>query len=79
MAGELNQAKLEELMGKVVNDVAGAMGVFMAYLGDQAGVYRALDEAGPSTIDGLASRTGLNPNILARVARRQRCGRLCDL
>ena len=51
MTAELNQEKLDELMGKVVSDVAGAMGVFMAYLGDQAGVYRALDEAArrPST------------------------------
>ena len=64
MAAELDQGKLDQLMGKVVSDVAGAMGVFMAYLGDQAGVYRSLDEAGPLTIDGLASRTGLNPKYL---------------
>ncbi len=55
---------LEQLVGKVVGDVAGAMGVFMAYLGDQAGVYHALDEAGPSTVEELASKTGLNPKYL---------------
>src|SRR5688572_1959731 len=64
MAAEINQATLEQLMGKVIGDVAGAMGVFMAYLGDKAGVYAALDEGGPSTIDQLAKRTGLNPKYL---------------
>ena len=46
---EVNMEKLEELAGKVVGDVAGAMGVFMSYLGDQAGVFEAIDEAGPVT------------------------------
>jgi len=60
MTETVDQAKLEDLAGKVVGDVAGAMGVFMAYLGDQAGVYKALDEAGPVTIDALAKKTRMN-------------------
>ena len=47
MPAELNQAKLDELIEKVVSDVAGAMGMFMAYLGDQAGVYRGDGRSGP--------------------------------
>ncbi len=49
MSGEFDQAKLEALVGKVIGDVAGAMGVFMGYLGDQAGQKRLteiLNEAG---------------------------------
>jgi len=61
---ELDAAKLEELTGKVIGDVAGAMGVFMAYLGDQAGVYAALDELGPVTHSELAQKTGINPIYL---------------
>ncbi len=57
---EVNMEKLEELAGKVVGDVAGAMGVFMSYLGDQAGVFEAIDEAGPVTVDQLAQKTGMN-------------------
>lgn len=57
---EVNMEKLEELAGKVVGDVAGAMSVFMSYLGDQAGVFEALDEAGSVTVDQLAEKTGLN-------------------
>lgn len=62
--GELDEAKLEQLVGKVIGDVAGAMGVFMAYLGDQAGVFQAIDEAGPVTLDALAEKTGMNPKYL---------------
>ena len=43
MKNRPDQQVLDQLVGKVVGDVAGAMGVFMAYLGDQAGVYHAMD------------------------------------
>lgn len=61
---EVDEAKLEELAGKVVGDVAGAMGVLMAYLGDQAEVFSVIDEAGPVTVEGLAEKTGMNPKYL---------------
>jgi len=61
---QVSDAKLQELMGKVVGDVAGAMSVFMAYLGDQAGVYDALVGEDPMTVDDLAGKTGLNPKYL---------------
>ncbi len=64
MTESLDEAKLEELAGKVVGDVAGAMSLFMAYLGDQAGVYAAMEDAGPQTVEGLAARTGLNAKYL---------------
>ena len=64
MSEQYDQNVLNQLVGKVVGDVAGAMGVFMAYLGDQAGVYRALDKAGPSTVEALSKTTGLNPKYL---------------
>jgi 2-polyprenyl-3-methyl-5-hydroxy-6-metoxy-1,4-benzoquinol methylase len=60
----VDEEKLQELAGKVMGDVAGAMSLFMAYIGDKAGVYAAIDEAGPSTIDELAAKTGLNPKYL---------------
>jgi 2-polyprenyl-3-methyl-5-hydroxy-6-metoxy-1,4-benzoquinol methylase len=60
----MDQGKLEQLVGKVVGDVAGAMGVFMAYLGDRAGVYAAMDEGGPATVEELAGRTRLNAKYL---------------
>jgi len=64
MAQQVDERRLAELTGKVVGDVAGALGVLMAYLGDQAGVYAVIDEAGPLTLGDLSRRTGLNPKYL---------------
>ena len=64
MTEQIDEAALGALMGKVVGDVAGAMGLLMAYLGDQAGVYQALDEAGPVTVEELAAKTGMSPIYL---------------
>ena len=46
MTETVNETILNDLIGKVIGDVAGSMSLFMAYLGDQAGVFRALDGAG---------------------------------
>ncbi len=60
MSDQVNMEAVEELAGKVVGDVAGAMGLFLAYLGDQAGVYAALEKAGPCTAGALADTLGMN-------------------
>lgn len=54
-----NPEKLEALTGKVMGDVAGAMGLLLAYVGDQVGVYRAMEAAGSCTVAQLAEKTGL--------------------
>jgi hypothetical protein len=41
---EVNHDKLMELFGDVFNDVAGSIAVMLSYLGDQTGVYRAMDK-----------------------------------
>lgn len=64
MTEHVNEAKLEALAGKVIGDIAGAMSLFMSYIGDQAGVYDAMDGAGAQTVDELAAKTGLNPKYL---------------
>jgi len=60
MKDAVDEQRLEALQGKVMGDVAGAMGVFLAYLGDQAGLYDAIDEAGPISAAELAARQGMN-------------------
>jgi 2-polyprenyl-3-methyl-5-hydroxy-6-metoxy-1,4-benzoquinol methylase len=60
----IDQNKVEELAGKVVGDVAGALGLLMAYIGDQAGVYAAMDEAGKLSSEELAELTGMNARYL---------------
>lgn len=64
MSETIDESRLNDLIGKVIGDVAGAMGLFMAYLGDQAGVFAALDGAGRLTVAELAAKTGLNPKYL---------------
>jgi 2-polyprenyl-3-methyl-5-hydroxy-6-metoxy-1,4-benzoquinol methylase len=64
VAETIDEARLNDLIGKVIGDVAGSMGVFMAYLGDRAGVFAALDGAGRVTLGELAKKTGLNEKYL---------------
>lgn len=64
MTEQVDEAKLEALAGKVIGDVAGAMSLFMAYIGDQTGVYDALDGVGALTAEELAEKTGLNPKYV---------------
>ncbi|QDM39953.1 class I SAM-dependent methyltransferase [Altererythrobacter sp. TH136] len=60
----IDETLLNELVGKVIGDVAGALSMFMAYLGDQAGVFKALDGAGQMSVGQLAEKTGLNAKYL---------------
>lgn len=59
-----DQARFDELQGKVMGDIGGAIGVFLSYIGDQAGVYKALEEAGPSTCEELAKKADINERYL---------------
>lgn len=56
---DVNDQKLEELQGKVVTDVAGSLGILLAYMGDQLDLYSALAEICPATSEELAASTGL--------------------
>src|SRR5450631_2496545 len=54
----IDPAKLDELMQKFVGDLGAAMSVPLVLLGDQLGLYRAMDTAGHAvTPDELASLT----------------------
>jgi 2-polyprenyl-3-methyl-5-hydroxy-6-metoxy-1,4-benzoquinol methylase len=64
MDDSFDDTRLNELIGKVIGDVAGALSLYMAYLGDQAGIFAALDGAGRLTLEELAGNTGLNEKYL---------------
>jgi 2-polyprenyl-3-methyl-5-hydroxy-6-metoxy-1,4-benzoquinol methylase len=61
---EVNQSKLEELQGKVMGDVGGAVGLLMAYIGDQTGAYQALERSGPCTAEALAASIQGDPRYV---------------
>jgi len=64
MSENIDFEKVGEMAGKLMGHVAGAVSVMMAYMGDQAGVWAAMDGAGPLTWDELAAKTGLEPKYL---------------
>ncbi|MGO9839004.1 MAG: class I SAM-dependent methyltransferase [Polyangiaceae bacterium] len=53
----IDEAKLNEFMGKVVGDLGSAMSGALVVIGDKLGLYRALAAGGPQTPAELAKRT----------------------
>lgn len=64
MSDAIDFAKVQDMAGKVMHDVAGAVSLMMAYMGDQAGVFVAMDGEPPMTLEQLAGKTGLEPKYL---------------
>jgi SAM-dependent methyltransferase len=60
----MNEAKLHEFMGKLVNDMGGAAMLASIILGEELGLYRALADGKPVTSDELASKTKCNPRLI---------------
>lgn len=54
----LDEQKLQALVGKMLGDVAAAMGASLVPLGDKLGLYKRLASDGPLTSADLAARTG---------------------
>src|SRR5947209_5703347 len=54
----LDENKLMEFLGAMVGDMGAAMSALMVNIGDQLGLYKAMDGAGPLTSEELAERTG---------------------
>ena len=57
---QINEAALNNLVGKMVGDLGAAVSGALVVLGDRLGLYRALAEVGPADSTKLAARTGLN-------------------
>jgi SAM-dependent methyltransferase len=55
---QIDQAKLEAFLGKVVGDLGAALSASLAGIGDKLGLYKAMDEFGPMTSEELARKTG---------------------
>src|SRR5712675_277335 len=54
----IDEAKLQQLLGKMLGEVGAAMGIGLVLLGDKFGLYKALAASGPLSSAELASRTG---------------------
>src|SRR3954447_15470156 len=57
-APQLDMQKLNEFMGKFVTDLGAAMSASLILLGDELGLYRAMDGVGTISSAELAEKTG---------------------
>ena len=53
----INEEKMNELLGRFLNDFGATFHSAMAVIGDKLGLYKAMAEAGPVTSEELAQRT----------------------
>jgi len=54
----INEAKLNEFMGKALGDMGAAINTALILIGDRLGLYKAMAGAGPMTSAELAQKTG---------------------
>ena len=64
MADAMNEAKLNEFMGKVVTDMGGAWMMAMVLIGDELGLYKAMADGKPITAEALATQCGCHPRLV---------------
>jgi 2-polyprenyl-3-methyl-5-hydroxy-6-metoxy-1,4-benzoquinol methylase len=61
---QVDDARLGELVGRVLGDLGGAFSVPLVRIGDELGLYRALRDTGPVTVEDLAAASGCAPRYL---------------
>lgn len=54
----MDQARLDQFMGKMVGDMGAAVSAALVIVGDKLGLYKLLAEGGPQTPEQLADRAG---------------------
>ena len=60
----MNEAKLNDFMGKVVTDMGGAWMMAMVLIGDELGLYKAMADGNPVTAEALAIRCSCHPRLV---------------
>ncbi|WP_426206559.1 methyltransferase domain-containing protein [Pseudomonas sp. TWP3-1] len=60
----MDEARLNEFMGKLVNDMGGAAMLANVILGEELGLYRAMADSLPISAESLAEKTACNARLL---------------
>src|SRR5262249_14182763 len=60
----MDEKKLHEFMGKLVNDMSGAWMMAMVLVGDELGLYKAMADHKPVGAEDVARRAGCNPRLV---------------
>ena len=63
-AQTIDQAKLDEFMGRFVGDLGAAVSAALVVIGDRLGLYRAMADGEPVSASELAARTGTDPRYV---------------
>jgi len=62
--GAVDEARLEEFMGRMAGHMTGAAVCFSIWLGDELGLYRALARETAPSVDELAGQVGCHPRLV---------------
>ncbi len=60
----IDDTKMHEFIGKVVNEWGAAEGALITFIGDRLGLFKAMAESGGLTSDELAKKTDTHPRII---------------
>lgn len=71
---DIDPDALDRFMGQFVTDLGATLSAALVVIGDELGLYRALDEAGPLNADALAARTGTDPRYVREWLSNQAAG-----
>jgi SAM-dependent methyltransferase len=70
----IDQAKLDEFLGRFVGDLGAAMSAALVVIGDRLGLYRAMRSGEPVSAEQLAERTGTDPRYVREWLSNQAAG-----
>jgi SAM-dependent methyltransferase len=70
----IDQAKLDEFMGRFVGDLGAAMSAALVVIGDKLGLYRAMSDGDLLTAEELARRTGTDARYVREWLSNQAAG-----
>jgi SAM-dependent methyltransferase len=70
----VDQAKLDEFMGRFVGDLGAALSAALVVIGDRLGLYRAMADGQPVGPDELAERTGTDARYVREWLSNQAAG-----
>ena len=70
----IDQAKLDEFMGRFVGDLGAALSAALVVIGDRLGLYRAMADGGAVTPPELAARTGTDARYVGEWLSNQAAG-----
>ncbi len=73
-APPVEMAAVEAFVGQAVTDAAAAVSVLLTHIGDRLGLYRAMADGNPITVDELASRTDTNARLVQEWLHNQTAG-----